>query len=148
MEISLEKHDDAIVRSEDNENYKLNKRIDRRITALRAKTKEALNVIGELCTEDEARYTKKRLKNIGELLHYFERNNINTNLELLALNILFVNFDPNERKKIPVHEAYLFFTDSKNFLDDNADLIGKTLKDSVETDMFLLAYDCINRLKA
>jgi len=147
MEISLQDND-AVKRDNDNKNYKLNKRIDRRIGTLRSKTKEVLRQIGNKCAEDEAKYTKKRLYVIGELLHYFEEKDIEVNLELLALNILFVNFTPNERQNKTIHEDFLFFTKSENYLDENADLIGSTLSDKVETDMFLLAYDCINKLKA
>lgn len=148
LEISLEKHDDAIGRDQDNSNYKLNKRIDRRVIALRSKTKEILKLIGEQCDQDQAQYGRKQLQRVGSLLHYLESKEINMNLELVAINILYVNFNPNERKNKPLHELYLYFTDYKNFFDENADLIGSTLPDQTETDMFLLSYDCIERLKS
>ncbi len=147
LEVSLQKHDDAIGRNHDNSNYKLNKRIDRRIATLRTKTEEVLKSIGNACNKSEAEYGTKGLQKVGALLHFLEAKDINMNLELVALNILFVNFTPNERKNQTLHEDYLFFTKSENYLDENADLIGSTLEDSTETDMFYLAYECIAKLK-
>jgi len=147
LEVSLHENKDAIRRNSDNKNYKLNKRIDRRIKTLREKTKEVLTGIGYQCDENDEAYAKKRLKNVGVLLYWFESMNIDLNLELLALNILFVNFDPNERQNQTLHEDYLYFTKSENYLDDNAELIGELLSDDKETEMFLLSYECIEKLK-
>ncbi len=147
LETSLDKNPDAILRSQDNSNYKLNKRIDRRVVALRAKTKEALNAFGDKCDNDARAYTKKRLGKVSELLHYLEKNSINVNLELLAIYMLYVNFNKNERKSIPIYESFVWFTDDKNFFDENSELIGSTLSDETESNMFMLAYDCIEKLK-
>lgn len=147
LEVSLQNNVDAIKRADGNKHHKENKRIDRRVTALRAKTKEVLAEVGTLCNSDEAKYGKKCLTKVGQLLYWFEQSDININLEILALYIIFVNFDPNERKQMKLHEVYSWFAVSDNYLDTNAELIGELLSGNTETEMFLLAYECVSKLK-
>lgn len=147
LEVSLVGNDDAIKRESGNKHYKENKRIDRRIKALREKTKEVLTEVGNLCTEDEAKYAKKSLNKVGKLLYWFEQNDQNINLEILALYIIFINFDANERKQIPLHQVYSWFANSDNYLDTNAEMISELLSGDTETKMFLLAYECVSKLK-
>jgi len=147
FEVSLANNTDAIQRTNDNKHYKENKRIDRRIKALRIKTQEVMAEVGSLCDEDKVRYVKKNLDKVGKLLYWFEKNDQNINLEILALYIIFVNFDKNERKQMPLHQVYSWFANSDNYLDTNAEMISELLSGNTETKMFLLAYECVSRLK-
>jgi len=147
LEVSLADNTDAIQRISDNRHYKENKRINRRIKTIRTKTQEVLTEVGALCDEDKIKYVKKNLNKVGQLLYWFEKNDQNINLEILALYIIFVNFDANERKQMKLHEVYSWFANSDNYLDTNAELIGELLSGNTETKMFLLAYECVSKLK-
>lgn len=147
IEISYTNPDGAIIRNTDNTVYKENKRIERRLREVRKHTSATIDAIGSVCNHKQQLWIKKRLTVVGTALQWLERHDININLELLALYVLFVNFDDNERDKMPVHPLYKWYQDSTNYMDTNADLIGNLLSDKTETDMFLLAYDLVSILK-
>ncbi len=148
LQTSLNGSDGAIERDKSNKNHKLNKRLDRRIKALREKTKEVLNEIGNNSSRDAATYTKKRLTKVTDTLQWLEKTEQNINLEILGIYILFVNFNPNERNNKKLDPAFKWFENSENYMDENAELIGSLLDGDTESDMFLLSYEIIERLKS
>lgn len=111
--------------------YHTNKQLDRRITALKDELWAFLKVYAS-----EA----KRVKIKNERLFRLALSHINDSIQLdyLAVMILHLRFQPNERSK-PLHEAFEWIMNSEGQLMAIMDLLDKSECRDKEGDMFKLA---------
>ena len=148
MQVSLNGAEEAIQRSEDNKNYHLNKRIERRVEALRERTETICKSVMSNLSNDEKDYLSKRLNKVASVMKWLEKEQININLELLALYVIYVNFTPNERGNQKLDDRFKELTNPSDYFDTNADMIASTLKHTdAEEKMFMLAYEIVSKLK-
>ena len=121
-----------------NKHYKTNKKIDRRLEKLE---KEVSDTIESLMRYDTARWLKKKTQTvIPKVLKTIPHK---VSLESLAIWILFLNFF--EKRDPVLHPAFDKFTNPERYM-QLADLIEDVLGDT-NSEMFLVSYDCIERLK-
>lgn len=111
--------------------YHTNKQLDRRITMLKDELWAFLKVYAS-----EA----NRVKIKNERLFKLALSHINNSIQLdyLAVMILHLRFQPNERSK-PLHEAFSWITNSEGQLMAIMDLLDKSECRDKESAMFKLA---------
>jgi len=139
----MERDENIVVSGSDNKNYHKNKRVKRRLEALRDKLSDiASNVYKAGGSELQAWVRKNNDIKIGNALQEIKNKEIN--LELLAVYILFVNFCEMRNKLLPEFD---YLTDHKMLL-ELAEMIVDAGMGKLEESLFLEAYNLIRIIKS
>ncbi len=128
----------------DHKNYKVDKRIDRRIEHIEKKLddtiKEMYAIGGRKLAHWVSVTAKGRIDNSILAL-----GGQKVNLEYLALNILFVNFC--DYRKYAIMDKMQWIKEDENYIQDTLDLFSKTNVAFLEEESFINAADLIESVK-
>jgi len=142
LDMQDEDREGTIERPRDNKNYKTNKRIDRRLQKLLDTIDETIADIPAPLMITLSVWLKKQLASkIKKVLKGLSEKEIQ--LEMLALWILFVNF---ENRKV-LMSIYKKFTDHTLYFDDVELLMKVGVSDDCNGNMFFLADDIVRQIK-
>ena len=134
----ITKEDETIIQQTGD--YKLNKRITRRLTKLKA---DIDNFIHGAVNRDIAKWLKSN--NATRTLKALKRiDSDKVSLELMAVYVLFANFADNRRIKLDPSMEWLKTYDYMTL----ADMLTETEARQAEEPMYNVAYEIVNILKA
>lgn len=134
--------DTELIKRENNKNYHINKRIDRRLKALEKKLSDSIVELLQEGGHETASWIRKNLdKRVSSFIVELQEKGVN--LESLGIWVLFVNFC--ERKE-PLHVKMKWLQDEKQYL-EMGDMMSKTEASAVEGEMFKEAHRVIERIK-
>ncbi len=145
IQISNNDYEDEGTVSRSNNAYNVNKRIDRRLDKIEQKLEQSVKDMYAVGQYDLAQWVKANMdKRIATVLADLSEKNIN--LELLAMQILYINFiDFRGTKKLHKHMQWI--EGEKTAIFDMLDLFDKTSIGHLEGSMYDLAQRAIARIK-
>lgn len=143
LKISNETIDDAnIIHRADNKIYKVNKKIDKAVNKLITNLQMTIEIMYQDNSLELQSWVKaKMLKRVGVALSNIQDEV--TNLEYLALLILYVNFCEHDKK---LREEYLWLEDAEQYF-VVMEMLNQTKAGIVEADAQNLAYELVEFIK-
>jgi len=129
----------------DNKSFRTNKRIDSRLDTLQIKLKNSIDDMYKLGGDNTIKWMKNNLKDrVGNTLTKLQEETVN--LELLALNVLYINFC-DYRGNLKLMASMKWIIDDTKYILDTMDLFAKTAASKIEGEMYNASIDCIQRIK-
>lgn len=148
--IATEKADDltdtSVKHRDSNKDYRVNKRIDTRLTNIKSLVATTIDNI--YSNNDRALAVWIRDKTKTKIIKSLKKVETDlVNLEYLVLYLLFVNFDTSERKGAVLHESMKPITSMSGYILDTATLFEQTGVSELEGSMYDLAIEYIKTIK-
>ena len=145
LEVSKNDNNEDGLQKRDNKSFRANKRIDSRLDTLQIKIKQSIDEMYKLGGNNTIKWMKNNLKDrVGETLTKLQEETVN--LELLALNVLYINFC-DYRGNLKLMAAMKWIMEDTKYILDTMDLFAQTAVSKIEGEMYQASMRCIQRIK-